>query len=143
MNKKLTLLLLGLIPASFAYCETPNVAQPFSIQKDSSTPELVAPASDSSVDFFELAKKNQAVEPQKTWESSADTVNMSPYERSQYYFNTQNYGAYNMEASSQQLQNLERAKNRGAISKKQYDKGFSKAVGYPATNGGGLKFTLP
>lgn len=104
---------------SVVYADT-NVKSKLFIQKDHQNTMSDTNSSKEKVDFFELAKKNEVPTPTPNWDASS-TVNMSAYDRAQYYIGQNDIVGLNQEVNSQRAQTLNNALKRGEITKKEYD----------------------
>lgn len=63
-------------------------------------------------------------------ENQSNTANMSSFERSQYFLKSHDNQALKTEENMQNLRSLEKAKNRGVISNKEYNQGVAKTGQY-------------
>ena len=103
------------------------------------------------VDFFELSKQQEQdriaqrnVNVAKMYENRANTSNMSPFERSQYLLKNNDTYALNAHESEQQLKSLQKARNRGVISERDYQQKMIKQNQMPLEQKNNqLKYSIP
>ncbi|MEQ1321736.1 hypothetical protein [Acinetobacter guillouiae] len=103
------------------------------------------------VDFFELSKQQEQdriaqrnVNVAKMYENRANTSNMSPFERSQYLLKNNDTHALNAHESEQQLKSLQKARNRGVISERDYQQKMIKQNQMPLEQKNNqLKYSIP
>ncbi|MFW1956421.1 hypothetical protein ACG91D_12660 [Acinetobacter guillouiae] len=103
------------------------------------------------VDFFELSKQQEQdriaqreVSVAKMYESRANTSNMSPFERSQYLLKNNDTYALNAHENEQQLKSLQKARNRGVISERDYQQKMIKQNQMPLEQKNNqLKYSIP
>lgn len=103
------------------------------------------------VDFFELSKQQEQdriaqrdVNVAKMYENRANTSNMSPFERSQYLLKNNDTHALNAHESEQQLKSLQKARNRGVISERDYQQKMIKQNHMPLEQKNNqLKYSIP
>ncbi|WP_376744298.1 hypothetical protein [Acinetobacter sp.] len=101
------------------------------------------------VDFFELSRQQELerinqrdANVVKMHENRANTSNMSPFERSQYFLKNSDTQALNAYVNEQQLESFQKARNRGAISEQDYQQKLIKQKQMPLQlNENQLKFT--
>lgn len=104
-----------------------------------------------NVDFFELSKQQEQdriaqrdVNVAKMYENRANTSNMSPFERSQYLLKNNDTYALNAHESEQQLKSLQKARNRGVISERDYQQKMIKQNQMPLEQKNNqLKYSIP
>ena len=78
------------------------------------------------------------------YESRANTSNMSPFERSQYLLKNNDTYALNAHESEQQLKSLQKARNRGVISERDYQQKMIKQNQMPLEQKNNqLKYSIP
>lgn len=80
----------------------------------------------------------------KMYESRANTSNMSPFERSQYLLKNNDTYALNAHENEQQLKSLQKARNRGVISERDYQQKMIKQNQMPLEQKNNqLKYSIP
>jgi len=87
----------------------------------------------SNVDFFEFKKKQEESSKKQRYENairihkhSLNTSNMNDFEKNQYYLKINDMNAVKSIDNKKQMQDLNRAKNRGLISNEDYSKKIRK-----------------
>lgn len=102
-------------------------------------------------DFFESYKqqeqnlidqRNYDLEKQQQIQSS--TSNMSPHDKAQYFLEHRHFNALNSLGNEQQLNSIQKAKNNGLISKKDYQQRIANHNSFPVERGSNqLKLSIP
>ncbi|MCH7293885.1 hypothetical protein [Acinetobacter higginsii] len=103
------------------------------------------------VDFFESVKQQEQdrlnqrdVNAAKMYETRSNTSNMSPFERSQYLLKNNDTRALNAYEYEQQLNSLQKARNRGVISDRDYQQKITQQNHMPLKQKNNqLKLTVP
>ena len=106
---------------------------------------------DNQVDFFELSRQQEKDQINqrdanvlRINENRANTSNMSPFERSQYLLKNNDTYALNAHESEQQLKSLQKARNRGVISERDYQQKMIKQNQMPLEQKNNqLKYSIP
>lgn len=149
--KKILILSISTVASGSVFSADDLLAKPQSIlvlQKEDTQLEL---KNDQQVDFFESFKQqeqdqiNQRTQDlESLQEIQANTANMSPHDRAQYYLEHRHYGALDAHGNGQQLSSLEKARNRGVISNRDYQQKIVKYNPSPiAHRSDQLKLTIP
>ncbi len=125
--KKILILSISTVASGSVFSADDLLAKPQSIlvlQKEDAQLEL---KNEQQVDFFESLKQqeqdqiNQRTQDlESLYELQSNTANMSPHDRAQYYLEHRHYGALDAYGQGQQLSSLEKARNRGVISNRDY-----------------------
>lgn len=69
---------------------------------------------------------------------------MSPHDKSQYYLEHRHFDALNAQRQEQQFNSIEKAKNRGLISNKEYNQKMVKPITMSTDQSSNqLKFSIP
>ncbi|WP_151798653.1 hypothetical protein [Acinetobacter bereziniae] len=105
----------------------------------------------NQVDFFELSRQQEKdqinqrdVNVLRINENRANTLNMSPFERSQYLLKNNDTQALNAHTYEQQLKSIQQARNRGVISEQDYQQQILKQNNIPLQQKEQpLKFSIP
>jgi hypothetical protein len=132
MKKILLILSIGFMYSQFTYADTTS-QRPQSVLFLDQEQSTASPQQSQYFDFSsslqqkreEAIKQNESSYLQMN-QNQANTANMSDFERSQYYLKSHNNEGLRTEQNIQNWKSLEQAKNRGAISNKEYNKGISK-----------------
>lgn len=132
MKKILLILSIGFMYSQFTYADTTS-QRPQSVLFLDQEQSIASPQQSQYFDFSsslqqkreEAIKQNESSYLQMN-QNQANTANMSDFERSQYYLKSHNNEGLRTEQNIQNWKSLEQAKNRGAISNKEYNKGISK-----------------
>lgn len=151
MVKKILILSISTVASGSVLSADDLLAKPQSIlvlQKDDTKFEL---KNDQQVDFFESLKQqeqdqiNQRTQDlESLYELQSNTANMSPHDRAQYYLEHRHYGALDAYGQGQQLSSLEKARNRGVISNRDYQQKIVKYSPSPiARRSDQLRLSIP
>lgn len=107
--------------------------------------------SSEHVDFFESYKqqeqnlidqRNHVLEKHQQIQSS--TSNMSPHDKAQYYLEHRHFDVLNSLGNEQQFNSIQKAKNNGLISKKDYQQRIANHNSFPVERGSNqLKLSIP
>ena len=132
MKKILLILSIGFMYSQFTYADTTS-QRPQSVLFLDQEQSTASPQQSQYFDFSsslqqkreEAIKQNESSYLQMN-QNQTNTTNMSDFERSQYYLKSHNNEGLRTEQNIQNWKSLEQAKNRGAISNKEYNKGISK-----------------
>ena len=149
--KKILILSIGTVASDSVFSADDLLAKPQSIlvlQKEDAQLEL---KNEQQVDFFESLKQqeqdqiNQRTQDlESLYELQSNTANMSPHDRAQYYLEHRHYGALDAYGQGQQLSSLEKARNRGVISNRDYQQKIVKYSPSPiARRSDQLRLSIP
>ncbi|MGN5764056.1 hypothetical protein ACNQO6_06855 [Acinetobacter calcoaceticus] len=149
--KKILILSISTVASGSVFSADDLLAKPQSIlvlQKEDAQLEL---KNEQQVDFFESLKQqeqdqiNQRTQDlESLYELQSNTANMSPHDRAQYYLEHRHYGALDAYGQGQQLSSLEKARNRGVISNRDYQQKIVKYSPSPiARRSDQLRLSIP
>lgn len=149
--KKILILSISTVASGSVFSADDVLAKPQSIlvlQKEDAQLEL---KNEQQVDFFESLKQqeqdqiNQRTQDlESLYELQSNTANMSPHDRAQYYLEHRHYGALDAYGQGQQLSSLEKARNRGVISNRDYQQKIVKYSPSPiARRSDQLRLSIP
>ncbi|WP_335951069.1 hypothetical protein [Acinetobacter beijerinckii] len=149
--KKILILLISTVICGAAYSADDIFKKNKSILMLKNNDSLSAQSSSEQVDFFEsyrqqendrINQSNYDLEKQKQIQSN--TSNMSPHDKSQYYLKHRHFDALNAQRQEQQFNSIEKAKNRGLISDKEYNQKMVKPITMSTDQSSNqLKFSIP
>ena len=149
--KKILMLLISPVIAGFVYSAEDWSKKPQSYVFLQNEEPQYGNKNSEHVDFFELSKQQEQdriaqrdVNVAKMYENRANTSNMSPFERSQYLLKNNDTHALNAHESEQQLKSLQKARNRGVISERDYQQKMIKQNQMPLEQKNNqLKYSVP
>ncbi|MCH7313325.1 hypothetical protein [Acinetobacter sp. ANC 3882] len=149
--KKILILLISTVICGSVYSEDDIFKKDKSLLiLDNDAPHYEIESSEQ-VDFFESFKqqeqdrinqRNYDLEQQQ--QIQANTSNMSPHDKSQYFLEHRHFDALNAQGHEQQFNSMLKAKNRGLISEKDYQQKIVKQGPLPLEQRSNqLRFSIP
>ncbi|MGR0306159.1 hypothetical protein [Acinetobacter beijerinckii] len=149
--KKILILLISTVICGAAYSADDIFKKNKFILMLKNNESLSAQSSSEQVDFFESYRQqendriNQSnYDLEKQQQIQSNTSNMSPHDKSQYYLEHRHFDALNAQRQEQQFNSIEKAKNRGLISDKEYNQKMVKPITMSTDQSSNqLKFSIP
>ncbi|WP_038343993.1 hypothetical protein [Acinetobacter sp. A47] len=149
--KKLLILLMGMVSVSSIYSADNFLDKKQSILILENAAPSYTDENSVHVDFFESWKQqeqdriNQDRQDLESWhEIQSQTSNMSPHDRAQYYLEHRHFDALNAHGYEQQINSLQKARNRGVISDRDYQQKIVKQQPMPMQHRSSqLKLSIP
>lgn len=150
MKKRLILLISTVISGSvYSADDLFNKPQSIMILQNDEPQDQIGHS--AQVDFFESLKQQEqdrisqrTQDLESLYEIQSNTANMSPHDRAQYYLEHRHYGALDAHGHAQQIGSLEKARNRGIISNRDYQQKIVKYNPSPIANRSDqLRFSIP